>query len=382
MMASQHKYTRVVRLLALGLLPSSLAACGASDADGAGQNGNVDTGSAAGAPAMAPGGQGPAMTPPEASNPASTPNGETNVVPSGPASNEGTGAAQPGGLNGGGNAPPDDGSAEPGPGAGNMSEPCAASTELQPGDTTRQLAIDGVQRSFLVHVPPGYDGTTRVPVVFDFHGLGGNSNQQKNLSRWDDVADANGFISVYPQGIDNAWNAGLCCGDGGDDVPFVRAIISDLASNACIDNRRVFSSGCSNGGGMSYKLACEAADVIAAVAPVDFDCVDGAGCSNCNPGRPITVVQFRGTNDQLVAYEGSGAFAGARANLATWGEINECTGAPSELAQNDSCESFPTCGDGAQTVLCTVQGGTHCGSYGSFSIAEVAWGVLQNQALP
>ncbi|XXX75243.1 hypothetical protein WMF30_47100 [Sorangium sp. So ce134] len=86
------------------------------------------------------------------------------------------------------------------------------------------ITVDGRERSFLVHAPASYDGVTRVPVVFDFHGLSGNSNQQKNLSRWDDVADAEGFLAVYPQGVANAWNAGLCCGDDADDVAFVRAI--------------------------------------------------------------------------------------------------------------------------------------------------------------
>lgn len=122
--------------------------------------------------------------------------------------------------------------------------------------------------------------------------------------------------------------------------------------------------------------------MIAAVAPVDFHCVDGPGCSECAPERPVTVVQFRGTNDQLVPYEGNGPFSGAQANLATWGGINECTGAAAALAQNDSCEAFPTCGSGTETVLCTVQAGTHCGSYGSFTIAEVAWRILMNQRLP
>jgi polyhydroxybutyrate depolymerase len=243
--------------------------------------------------------------------------------------------------------------------------------------------MGGVARTFLVHAPPSYNGTTAVPVVLDFHGLSGNSNQQRNLSRWDDVADAEGFISVYPQGINNAWNAGNCCGNtGSDDVAFVRAIIQALAADACIDTRRVFASGCSNGGGMSYRLACEAADVIAAVAPVDFDCVLGQSCGNCAPARPITVVQFRGTADQAVAYEGAGGFVGAQQNLAIWGEINECTGAPASLQQNSACQGFSACGDSAQTVLCTVQGGTHCGSYGSFMIPEVAWRVLQNEALP
>jgi polyhydroxybutyrate depolymerase len=261
------------------------------------------------------------------------------------------------------------------------SVPCPATATLEAGDVTRTLMVGGVARTFIVHAPPSYDGTTAVPVVLDFHGLGGSAQGQKNRSRWEDVADAQGFITVYPQGIENAWNAGGCCGNtGSDDVGFVRAIIDTLANDACIDRRRVFSSGCSNGGAMSFRLACEAADVIAAVAPVDFDCVVGQACGDCAPSRPITMVQFRGTADQAVAYGGPNS--GAQRNLATWGVINECTGSPAARQENTACEAFPACSDGAQTILCTVQDGTHCGSYGSFMIPEVAWSVLSNEALP
>jgi polyhydroxybutyrate depolymerase len=313
--------------------------------------------------------------------------GPEGLIPSGSAGSEGgvpssnSEGIQPSGLTSGGGMAPEGRSSVPGE-QPSGSAPCPTSATLRAGDATKMITVGGVQRSFLVHAPPGYDSTRPVPVVLDFHGLGGNSNQQKNLSRWDDVADAEGFITVYPQGIDNAWNAGLCCSDGSDDVAFVRAIIASLRNDACIDDKRVFSSGCSNGGGMSYKLACEAADVIAAVAPVDFDCVDGAGCGDCSPARPISVVQFRGTNDQAVPYNGNGPFVGAQANLATWGELNLCTGSPAPLQQSAGCETFPMCGAGAQTILCTVQGGTHCGSYGSFQIAQVAWKVLENQVLP
>ena len=78
---------------------------------------------------------------------------------------------------------------------------------------------------------------------------------------------------------DNAWNAGYCC-DGAekdkiDDVQFARDMIKWLEANTCVDPKRIYASGGSNGGGMSYRLACDAADVIAAVAPVDFRCVTG-----------------------------------------------------------------------------------------------------------
>jgi polyhydroxybutyrate depolymerase len=315
-------------------------------------------------------------------NTAPSPGGNDGVVPSAGTSNEGvmptgldegeSAGMQPAGSGGDGTSP------APTPAAA-----CPTTATLQAGNTTKTIMLDGVERSFIVHAPPSYDGSTAVPVVFDFHGLGGSGNGQMNRSRWDDVADAQGFISIYPNGIENAWNAGGCCGNtGSDDVAFVRAIIDTMANDACIDRRRVYASGCSNGGGMSYRLACEAADVIAAVAPVDFDCVLGQGCGDCAPARPITVVQFRGTADQAVSYEGAGLFGGAQANLATWGEINECTDSAVALEQNDSCEGFSACGDGAQTILCTVQDGTHCGSYGSFMIPEVAWGVLSNETLP
>jgi polyhydroxybutyrate depolymerase len=365
----------VFRVIAVGLVPLWIAACSSSE-QRSGPPAEPDSPGAAGTSSdVTPGGQEPGASQADGAggtDAAAGSGADTMMQPSDLSGGEGGPVAGAGGAPG---SDDDDQTAAPA---------CsAAAAMLAPGDTTRTLAIDGVQRSFLVHLPPAYDGSTRLPVVFDFHGLGGNSNQQKNLSRWDDVGDEQGFITVYPQGVENAWNAGLCCNNNAtDDVAFVREIIAALASDTCVDTRRIFASGCSNGGGMSYKLACEAADVIAGIAPVDFDCVDGPGCGNCEPERPITVVQFRGTNDQLVDYEGNGPFAGAQANLATWSEINECTGAAEPLQENNACEAPPTCSGGAQTILCTVQNGTHCGSYGYFKIAQVAWRVLEGEALP
>ena len=84
----------------------------------------------------------------------------------------------------------------------------------------------------------------------------------------------------------------------------------------------------------------------------------------------------------MVACEGNGAFAGAQNNFETWGEINGCTGAPGTLPDNSACQVFSTCEAGVETILCTVQNGTHCGNYNSFHIAQVAWGVIQNYSLP
>jgi polyhydroxybutyrate depolymerase len=268
--------------------------------------------------------------------------------------------------------------------AGGGSVTCPASVTIKAGDNNETIMVGGLSRTYLVHAPPGYTGKTPVPVLFDFHGLSGTGSQQKSLSRWDKLGDSEGFITVFPDGVDNAWNAGLCCANDTsiDDVAFVRAMIGALETDACIDPKRVYASGCSNGGGMSFKLACEAADVIAAVAPVDFDCVDGSGCGTCKPSRPITEVQFRGTSDQLVAYDGSGAFLGAEKNFMLWGGLNMCTGSPAALSSNSACQTYPMCGADTETVLCTVQNGMHCGNYSSFMITQVAWGVLKDQSLP
>jgi polyhydroxybutyrate depolymerase len=391
-MAGHGRIRWVVRIFVAGLIPSGFAGCGSSNDGGAGSN-TVDNGGPSGpstpSPALAPNpSMGGTVSEGEgAGGPAMSPSGNDGSVPSAGTGNEGV---MPTELDEGAGMQPEQGGSEM---TGEEVTPtptvsCPAGATLQAGDTTLTIDVSGVERSFILHVPPSYDGSTRVPLVFDFHGLGGNANNQLNRTGWDDVADEEGFIAVYPQGLPRAqdgnpaWNGGGCCTNGvGDDVGFVRAMISRLQTEACIDARRVFASGCSNGGAMSYRLACEAADVIAAVAPVDFDCVVGGGCGNCSPSRPITEVQFRGTNDTAVPY--GGANSGAQANFANWGEINACMGDAAPLQQSgDGCEAFPSCGAGAETVLCTVQNGTHCGSYGSFDIARVAWDILKNHPIP
>jgi predicted esterase len=184
-------------------------------------------------------------------------------------------------------------------------EPCDGAGSIPEGDSKHELTVGGTTYPFNVHTPPNYNGTTRMPVMFDFHGLGGNENQMIRISGWADVGDAEGFITVFPGGPDNGWNAGGCCTRTPTDVEFVREAIKYLDTEGCIDTKRVYASGCSNGGAFSFRLACEAADIIAAIAPVDFDCVAGSGrCSPCDLERPVTVIQFRGTNDQMVPYRG------------------------------------------------------------------------------
>jgi polyhydroxybutyrate depolymerase len=275
---------------------------------------------------------------------------------------------------------------------------CPAGQIVTPGETTQSIMVGGMSRTFVRHVPPGYTGATPVPVVIDFHPLGSSGSGWKGSTGWAELADQEGFIMIWPDGVGNSWNAGRCCRTAMeqdiDDVGFTKAIIAALQAEACIDAKRVYATGCSNGGGMAFRVACDAADVVAAVAPVDFDCVTSAvvnepSCGpECAPSRPISEIQFRGTADTLVPYEGglreggTTTFPGAQQTFTSWGEINMCTGSPAALPDRPSCEQYPTCSGGVTTTLCTVQNGSHCGSYQSFDIVSVAWEMFRSKTLP
>jgi polyhydroxybutyrate depolymerase len=284
----------------------------------------------------------------------------------------GTGGAGSGGTGAGGAAT----GGTSGGGDGGASGQCPAAIALKVGDNSQSLSFGGLDRTYTVRLPPGYTGSTPAPVVFDFHGMGTTGKQEESFDTWNTFADKQGIIAVYPDGTDKSWNAGSCCPSAStnkiDDVGFVKAIIARLQTDVCIDTKRIYATGCSNGGAMSFRMACEAADVIAAVAPVDFD----TALNPCKPSRPITEIQFRATNDSMVAY------SGAEPNFTKWGGINQCTGTLAAMTSNSACEAYPECASGVETILCTIQGGSHCGNYSTFKIPEVAWGVLQKHTLP
>lgn len=183
------------------------------------------------------------------------------------------------------------------------------SLKLTPGDHRRGLTAGGLAREYYVHVPKGSDGTKSAPVVLIFHGGLSNANQMMHFCGLNDKADEAGFLAVYPNGTGLTetaltWNAGNCCGyaqrQNVDDVGFVRAVLDDLARVARIDARRVYATGMSNGGLMSYRLASELADRIAAIAPVGGP----MGTETCKPSRPVSVMHFHGADDKFAPFDG------------------------------------------------------------------------------
>jgi polyhydroxybutyrate depolymerase len=152
------------------------------------------------------------------------------------------------------------------------------------------------------------DGRTRTYLVLVLHGGGQSPRSAEKMSGMSAKADKENFLVVYPSGTGRlssmpTWNSGACCShamkNNVDDVAFLRALISKLEEDYAVDRKRVFVTGISNGGMMSYRLACELADKIAAIAPVE-----GAQDTPCHPSSPLSVVIFHGTADRLVPFSG------------------------------------------------------------------------------
>lgn len=241
------------------------------------------------------------------------------------------------------------------------------------GPSTRTIDAGGAARTYDLYIPEKLRGSAAgPPVVMYFHPLVTDKDYLQIVGTHD-KADTEGFVAVYPDGIGSSWNAGACCapanGAGGaapvDDVAFARAIAADLTAG-CFDPARIYAAGFSNGGFLAHRLACEASDVFAAIAPVSA--VNGVPDA-CTPGRPVPVLELNGTADTLVPYEGgfsldgvtNGAFIGARASIAGWVARDHC--APTPVVDRHAtvtCETYSGCDGGAEVTLCTLDGSGHC----------------------
>jgi polyhydroxybutyrate depolymerase len=281
------------------------------------------------------------------------------------------------------------GTAANGGASGNAAQaPCPASNVLKAGDNRKTLTHDGRERRFNVYVPSSITAMSRVPLVLDFHGNGSSGMQEQSGSGWRQKADAEQFIVVYPDGIGNGWNVGNCCGEAlnsmVDDVGFARAMVQTVSSEACIDAHRVYATGISNGAGLAHRLACEAADVFAAIAAASADLVTDP----CKPARPISEISVRGLNDTLVAYEGgntgsTGWFSpGAKGTLDLWKTINGCIGAASTTLEH--CETYTQCNADVEVTLCSLPNTGHILYTNSlnFSVPDNAWEMFKRQTLP
>lgn len=258
---------------------------------------------------------------------------------------------------------------------------------LASGDTNKIVMVGTVSRTYILHVPTAYKGNTPVPLVVDFHPLGGSGSQEEGSSPYKAQTDPEGVVSAYPNGESGpsgaAWNVGPCCVANVDDVAFARALVVQVEGVACIDTKRVYAVGFSMGGGMSHYIACHAADLFAAVAPASFDLLQ-ENEAGCTPPRPIAEISFRSSNDTVVPYAGGASslvpgmpvtFLGAVGTFQKWAQIDSCTGSPTAADSND-CQYYKSCGGGVQVGLCTMNTGHAPGN------ATIGWPFIKQYTLP
>jgi polyhydroxybutyrate depolymerase len=248
--------------------------------------------------------------------------------------------------------------------------PAAAST-LQPVNALRKLTVNGLERSYLVHIPTGLNGGASIPLVFVFHGYAENADYIQQASGFNDIADTGRFIVVYPTGSGSegsfSWNAGACCDTATsnhiDEAAFVHQIIADLGTLARIDPKRTYAAGFSNGALLSYRLACEMSDTFAAVAPVAGALVTDP----CQPGQPVSVIHFHGLVDAIVPYAGgTGAHATGETyppteqSVAAFAKLDGCSATPKvEQAAAYTHTAYAGCKNGAAVELYAVKGVGH-----------------------
>ncbi len=182
----------------------------------------------------------------------------------------------------------------------------SGSTSFTPGDHTGSIMSGGRTRTYVLHIPTGYSSDKTYPLVLLFHGGLGTGEKILSQTNFTPKSDSAGFILVAPDGIENSWNDGRGTTDAGaqgvDDVAFVRQLVSHLESQLPIDRNRIYATGPSNGGMMTYRLGCEAADLFAAIGP-DAANLPVPLSSTCHP-QSIPIVAINGLADPLVPYAG------------------------------------------------------------------------------
>jgi polyhydroxybutyrate depolymerase len=237
-------------------------------------------------------------------------------------------------------------------------------------------------RTYIVKVPAGYDGSRPLPLVFAIHAYGASASVEESYFGLDPVADEQGFFVVYPNGtIDPAGNrffsaTDACCdfySSGIDDVAFFAALLDKMEATYSIDPTRVYAVGHSNGAFMSHRLACDLSTRLAAVVSLEGAVWEDA--SRCEPTSPVAVVEAHGTDDAVILPQGGDVVDGypnrtypsVAQTMATWAARENCadtTQAGPDLGTIDSATSAPAtvtewvgCKDDVQ--LWTVVGGVH-----------------------
>jgi polyhydroxybutyrate depolymerase len=203
-------------------------------------------------------------------------------------------------------------------------------------DGILKLSHQGVQRTAVLHQPAPTVGHP-APVMIALHGLGGTGLDFEQWAGFDAVADREGFVAVYPDAIDGKWSYGrpiiaampMMGDEPVDDLGFLHLVIDELIDKKIAHPSRIYVSGASRGGLMTYTLACALSDRIAAIAPVITGMTDHQ-IADCHPSRPMPIILIAGTNDNVQKYDGwiypAGRQMSVPETLEYWRVLDGCTG--------------------------------------------------------
>lgn len=251
----------------------------------------------------------------------------------------------------------------------------------QPGRYEIHLQHGGIERMALVHVPRSLVAGKAAPVVMALHGGGGGMIYQASDELYGFISKSEqaGFVAVFPNGISDVesgmlatWNAGRCCGKSRDtntdDVGFLRALVADVSRRVDIDRNRVFATGMSNGAMMSYRLACDAPDLVRGIVAV-------AGTDNttsCAPAKPVPVLHIHARNDEMVLFNGGAGnrlrsstaatdFVAVPVSIAKWVKLNRASSTAARVltVPGAYCDRYEAGAGGAPVQLCITESGGH-----------------------
>ena len=246
------------------------------------------------------------------------------------------------------------------------------------------IKANGFNRSYLVHVPPGYDGKEPLPLVVVIHGAFDTAEGMETYSGFSKLSDGKNFLVLYPNGMGlfgylQHWNAGHCCGkaaeDQIDDVGFIEAAIEDVCSRLLVDRQRMFVLGFSNGGMMAYRFAAEKTNLLAGAA---FLAASMGGRPSekepewriPNPQGPLPVMIMHGMADQDVPFEGGSSkrrggprtYWSVMDSVKFWVTHDKCLNKPTKQKLREGrveATSWQGCSDHSEVALYLIDGWGH-----------------------
>ena len=237
---------------------------------------------------------------------------------------------------------------------------------ISAAQTTGSFQFDGQTRTYTLYVPSAWTPDKHYPFLLALHGLTQTGNSMMTFSDFNTYAEEYGFIVAYPDGLSNSWNVGFVPGITTDDVGFLSALIDTVNATYSINLNKVYATGFSNGGFMSYKLACELGNRIVAVASV-AGTMTTASLTDCEPQRDIPVMHIHGTNDMVVFYNGGFGNVSVNQVLTHWRTANECPSTavienlPDLVAEGSTVQkqTWGPCTDSTEVLFYKITGGGH-----------------------